>query len=108
MAMHERNGITRRDILRRTSGLAGLYAFNGFAKQPAILEQLDYSQVTFGPGPLERQFRENHALVLSLNEDSLLKPYRQREGLPAPGPDMGGWYDTYALGVSALLRRNRR
>ena len=26
------------------------------------------------------------------NEDSLLKPFRQRAGLSAPGDDMGGWY----------------
>src|SRR5262249_32080098 len=26
-------------------------------------------------------------------EDSLLKPFRQRQGMPAPGTDMGGWYD---------------
>ncbi len=39
------------------------------------------------------QFQQNHELFLGLNEDALLKPFRQREGLPAPGPDMGGWYD---------------
>ena len=36
------------------------------------------------------QFQQNHELFLSLNEDALLKPFRQREGLPSPGPDMGG------------------
>jgi hypothetical protein len=30
---------------------------------------------------------------LNLDEDGLLKPFRERQGLPAPGPDMGGWYD---------------
>jgi len=30
---------------------------------------------------------------MGLNEDSLLKPWRLRAGLPAPGPDLGGWYD---------------
>jgi len=30
---------------------------------------------------------------MGLDEDGLLKPFRQRSGLPAPGPDMGGWYD---------------
>jgi hypothetical protein len=32
-------------------------------------------------------------LFLHLDEDALLKPFREREGMPAPGPDMGGWYD---------------
>ncbi|HEY0795713.1 MAG TPA: beta-L-arabinofuranosidase domain-containing protein, partial [Acidisarcina sp.] len=34
---------------------------------------------------------------MSLNEDSLLKPFRLRAGMPAPGPEMGGWYDELAL-----------
>jgi DUF1680 family protein len=52
-----------------------------------------YPDVQLLDGPFKRQFEENHALFLNLNEDGLLKPFRQREGLPAPGPDMGGWYD---------------
>jgi len=32
-------------------------------------------------------------LFLNLNEDGLLKPFRKRQGLPAPGHDLGGWYD---------------
>jgi len=52
-----------------------------------------YSQVQITDGILRRQFEENHARFLALDEDALLKPFRQREGLPAPGPDMGGWYD---------------
>src|SRR5205807_8052072 len=39
------------------------------------------------------QLEHNHKLFLGLDEDALLKPFRQRAGLPAPGPDMGGWYD---------------
>lgn len=34
---------------------------------------------------------------MSLNEDSLLKPWRLRAGLPAPGPELGGWYDELPL-----------
>jgi hypothetical protein len=44
-------------------------------------------------GPFQRQFNENHDLFFRLDDDAMLKPFRQREGLPAPGPDMGGWYD---------------
>jgi hypothetical protein len=43
------------------------------------------------------QFRYNHSLFLNLNEDSLLKPFRQLSGLPAPGEDMGGWYSPSSL-----------
>jgi uncharacterized protein len=57
------------------------------------LSVFPYSKVQLLDGPLRIQFEQNHALFLNLNEDGLLKPFRQREGLPAPGPDMGGWYD---------------
>ena len=52
-----------------------------------------YSQVQLLDGPLREQFDHNHDLFLHLDEDALLKPFRQRQGMPAPGPDMGGWYD---------------
>src|SRR6202034_4801833 len=63
-------------------------------------------------GPMNRQFKENHARFLNLDDDRLLKVYRQRAGLPAPGEDMGGWYDLdgfvpgHSLGqyVSGLAR----
>jgi hypothetical protein len=57
------------------------------------LNQFGYGDVELLEGPLRQQFQTNHAFYLDLNEDSLLKPFRQRAGLPAPGDDMGGWYD---------------
>ena len=45
-------------------------------------------------GPLKQQFDRIHAHFLALDDDRLLKVFRERAGLPAPGPDMGGWYDT--------------
>lgn len=66
------------------------------AQQTEIQPQLDqfgYGDATLLDGPLRAQFGTNHAFYLALNEDSLLKPYRERAGLPAPGEDMGGWYD---------------
>ena len=52
-----------------------------------------YSQVQLLDSLFRRQFDHNHDLFLNLDEDALLKPFRKREGMPAPGPDMGGWYD---------------
>jgi DUF1680 family protein len=69
----------------------------------APLNELGYAQVKFDPGPVYAQARENHQLVLSLDEDSLLRPFRQRAGLPAPGADLGGWYDTYAFAPGATF-----
>jgi len=42
---------------------------------------------------MRRQFDENHARFLNLADDRMLKVFRQVAGLPAPGEDMGGWYD---------------
>src|SRR5215471_17024257 len=65
------------------------------AEEPvaAPLSTFGYSQVQLLDGPFRAQFDQNHKLFLGLDEDGLLKPFRQREGLPAPGPDLGGWYD---------------
>jgi uncharacterized protein len=57
------------------------------------LTTFSYSEVALLDGPLKRQFEENHARFLNLEDDRLLKVFRQVAGLPAPGEDMGGWYD---------------
>jgi uncharacterized protein len=56
------------------------------------LRQFGYGDVELLEGPLREQFDRNHAFYRALDEDSLLKPFRQRAGLPAPGEEMGGWY----------------
>jgi uncharacterized protein len=57
------------------------------------LTSFAYSDIELLEGPLKRQFDENHARFLNLDDDRLLKVFRQVAGLPAPGEDMGGWYD---------------
>jgi DUF1680 family protein len=52
-----------------------------------------YSDIELLDSPLKRQFDQNHARFLNLDDDRLLKVFRQVAGLPAPGEDMGGWYD---------------
>jgi DUF1680 family protein len=69
----------------------------------APLSELAYWQVRLSAGPLERQARENHRLVLGLDEDALLRPFRVRAGLRAPGQELGGWYDTYAFAPGATF-----
>ncbi|MGO9994499.1 MAG: beta-L-arabinofuranosidase domain-containing protein [Steroidobacteraceae bacterium] len=65
------------------------------------LRQLGYGQVQLAAGPVQRQARENHLLVLALDENALLRPYRIRAGLAAPGHDLGGWYGTNAFAPGA-------
>jgi hypothetical protein len=82
-----------------TAGLVATSSLPSWARRNAAepagtpLSVFGYSQVQLLEGPLRAQFDANHKLFLELNEDGLLKPFRQREGMPAPGPDMGGWYD---------------
>jgi uncharacterized protein len=62
------------------------------AVNPA-LSVLGYEQVQLLDGPFREQFDHNHKLFLNLDDDALLKPFRKRMGMAAPGADMGGWYD---------------
>ncbi len=56
------------------------------------LEEFGYGDVTLASELHERQLNETHAVLMELSEDSLLKPFRQMAGQPAPGLDLGGWY----------------
>src|SRR5580700_9086080 len=94
---------TRRQFLKSAAvSTAGLLAARSLAAWPrssatlAIAPQLSifgYANVQLLEGTFHTQFDQNHELCLILNEDGLLKPFRKRQGMPAPGPDMGGWYD---------------
>ncbi len=59
---------------------------------PTVLSQFSYGDVQLLDGPMLAQFRANHEFFLAIDEDALLRPFRQRAALPAPGPNMGGWY----------------
>jgi uncharacterized protein len=57
------------------------------------LAEFSYGDVGITSPLHEAQLRETHDILMNLNEDSLLKPFRQIGGQPAPGPDLGGWYN---------------
>jgi uncharacterized protein len=95
---------SRREFLKAvTTAAAASYAVELFPRSPQaepLREKLSlfrYSDVKLTGGALKSQFDRIHTAYLNLNEDQLLKVYRQRAGLPAPGPDMGGWYDAGAF-----------
>ncbi|HVW87782.1 MAG TPA: beta-L-arabinofuranosidase domain-containing protein [Bryobacteraceae bacterium] len=91
--------ISRRSFLQ-SSGLATLALRARAAQtdeQPQPLQEFGYGDVELAPGPAQTQFEQTCAVLMSLNEDSLLKPWRLRAGLPAPGPELGGWYDELPL-----------
>jgi DUF1680 family protein len=92
---------SRRDFLKTGTALAAasiakprkaLAALGSDTQIAPTLNQFDYGEVELLEGPLRQQFQTNHAFYSGLDNDSLLKPFRQRGGVPAPGDDMGGWY----------------
>lgn len=105
---------TRRSFLKgaacTTVAAATKSRAQSFTPPDPHLSIFPYGAVELLSGPLKRQLDENHSFFLNLSEDRLLKIYRQRAGLPAPGEDMGGWYDDFCPGthfgqyVSALAR----
>ncbi len=90
--------LTRRSFVKTAAQTAALAtvppliaATGSPAREP--LRQFDYADVRLTGGPFAAQYEALHAHYLALSNDRLLKVYRQRAGLPAPGRDMGGWYD---------------
>lgn len=58
-----------------------------------MVYEFPFGAVRLTGGQIKEQFDQIHSHYLALSNDRLLKVFRQRAGLPAPGPDMGGWYD---------------
>ena len=93
--------ISRRDFVRRAAVLAAGLSFAG-RDLPAIdsaalqgdapLELFGYGDVSLNSELHQRQLDNTHAVLMGLNEDALMKPFRAMSGLPAPGDDLGGWY----------------
>lgn len=79
------------------------------------LRDFDYGSVELTGGALKSQYDFIHGHYLALDNDRLLKVYRQHAGLAAPGADMGGWYGEggfipgHSLGqyISGLARLGR-
>ena len=105
---------TRREFVVGVSGmaLASRIPLCATPLSATTLSEFDYGQVQLTGGPLKAHYDRIHATYLALDNDRLLKAYRQRAGLPAPGADMGGWYDAdgfvpgHSLGqyISGLAR----
>jgi len=56
------------------------------------LAEFGYGAVSMASDAHEAQLRNTQSVLMSLSEDSLLMPFRQMAGLPAPGVELGGWY----------------
>ena len=95
--------VTRRSFLESaTLSVAGAaiiplnsnFSFAGTAASAAApLEEFEYGQVAVTGELHQAQLQHCVSVLMGLNEDSLLKPMRQMGGQPAPGADLGGWYN---------------
>ena len=61
-------------------------------QSPAVLDEFGYGEVSLNSSVHEQQLRQTHEVLMGLDEDALLKPFRAMIGQPAPGEDLGGWY----------------
>jgi DUF1680 family protein len=114
------NRLTRREFVSRASaavlvGTASTLSGAADPPQRQPLEEFDYARVRLTAGPFKQHYDRILDSYLALDNDRLLKVYRQRAGLPAPGAPMGGWYDAdgfvpgHSLGqyISGLARFGR-
>ncbi|HEX3660537.1 MAG TPA: beta-L-arabinofuranosidase domain-containing protein [Acidobacteriaceae bacterium] len=99
--MTEDRGFSRRGFVRTASLTAAAMAGHRLLGDPAWgaplhdaapLSEFGYGDVLMSSEAHENQLRETQAVLMSLSDDSLLKPFRQMSGMPAPGEDLGGWY----------------
>jgi len=96
-----KRNFSRRSFLQTGSLAAAAVAGFGiqsravWSSEPALaspLTEFGYTDVDMASEAHESQLMNTHSVLMSLNEDSLLKPFRQLSGMPAPGDDLGGWY----------------
>src|SRR4051795_5818658 len=76
-----------------TGGLWDRAAWGADILSPDPLSEFGYGDVLMASDSHESQLMTSHAVLMALSEDSLLKPLRQMSGMPAPGENLGGWYD---------------
>lgn len=94
-------GISRRQFIQAGSAAAlvsgsalrGRFAWAQDASGGAPLTEFGYGDVLISSDLHESQLMSTHAVLMSLDDDSLLKPMRAMSGLPAPGESLGGWFD---------------
>lgn len=63
------------------------------------LEPFDYQGVRLLDGMLKSQYDRTRAYYFGISNDDILKGFRERAGLPAPGQAMGGWAQDDTSGV---------
>lgn len=98
--------VSRRKFLQSVAVASGASVIPGLRRSPfavgtptktpsvasTALEEFGYGDVSLDSEIHEQQLKQTHAVLMGLSDDSLMKPFRQMAGKPAPGEDLGGWY----------------
>ena len=93
--------LSRRNFVQSAAAAAAAVAAKGLWSNLAfasdlhpsnLLSQFGYGDVILASDLHESQLHRTHSVLMQLSDDSLLKPFRQMAGMPAPGEDLGGWY----------------
>ena len=103
---------TRRDFVKMAAGAtlapSVLHASRAFGATPAEtsglaakvhLEPFDYEGVRLLDGMQKSQYDRTREYYSKIPNDDILKGFRERAGLPAPGREMGGWAQVDTSGV---------
>jgi len=68
-------------------------AFAGISGEPrSLLEPFNYDGVRLRSGMFKSQCDATWDYFFKLSNDEMLKGFRERAGMPAPGKSLGGWY----------------
>jgi DUF1680 family protein len=79
-------------LMASSPSLPPLPPLLGHAAHTALAE-FGYADVNLSPGRHQSQFESTINTLLAISDDNMLKPFRARAGLPAPGNGIGGWYE---------------
>ncbi|HEV2500093.1 MAG TPA: beta-L-arabinofuranosidase domain-containing protein [Terriglobia bacterium] len=112
----------RRDFMKKVAGAAVAPYFLGRAASgdtqfpaqhisniPIRLEPFDYTGVRLLDGMLKDQYVATRNFYFNIPDDDILVGFRKRDGLPAPGHDLPGWYEhdifnTFGQWLSGMAR----
>ena len=83
---------TRREFVKTAVGAVAATASGIPSPARTVLEPFHYTGVELLDGRMKKQFDYARNFYLNIPDDNLLKGFRQRAGMAAPGNDMIGWY----------------
>ena len=70
-----------------------------------MITPFDFSGVRLGESPFNDQFERMKEYFLAVPNNDILRGFRERAGLAAPGSDLGGWYNADIPWPSSLKHR---